>query len=57
MKKVVNIYYTSETKEVGGHYSTGLILELEDGTKLRHQSTDPVMTFEPFTNLSKDSHE
>lgn len=46
MRKVKNIYFDTA---VGGDYSTGLILELEGGTFLRHQSTDPVMPFETFT--------
>jgi hypothetical protein len=48
MKKVKNIFIATE-KEVGGSCSTGLVLELEDGTLLRHQSTDPIMAFEKFT--------
>ena len=48
MEKVKNIRYTNKKDVTGGHYSTGLILELEDGTFLRHQSTDPIMTFEVF---------
>lgn len=45
MKKVKSIYYD---KAVGGAYSTGLVIVLEDGTTLRHQTTDPVLTFEQF---------
>lgn len=48
MKKVKQVWYSDSTEGVGGHYSTGLILELEDGTFVRHQSTDPVMPFEKF---------
>ncbi len=56
MQKVKNIWYTNNNEEIGGHYSTGLILELEDGTKLRHNSTDPVMTFEPILmDISKEA--
>jgi len=49
MKKVKNVFYTDKKEEVGGHYSSGLVLELEDGTFLRGQTTDPIMSFEPFT--------
>lgn len=49
-QKVINIWYINLNEEVGGNYSTGLIIELKDGTMLRHQSTDPIMTFEPFNN-------
>ncbi len=45
MKKVKQIYYD---KKISGNYSTGLVIELEDGTFLRHQSTDAVMPFEEF---------
>jgi len=43
MKKVINIFYTEKVKpEEHGHYSNGFIYELEDGTKVYPQSTDPV---------------
>ena len=57
MKKVKNIYY-AETKEerqkIGGFYTTGLVLELEDGRMFRSQATDPIMAFEEFKPTTKE---
>ena len=53
MKKVKNIYYAEtleEKKKIGGHYITGLVIELEDGRFFRQQSTDPIMSFEEIEN-------
>jgi hypothetical protein len=46
--KVKNVYYD---ENAGGHYSSGLILELQDGTFLRHGTIDPVKPFEKFDYL------
>lgn len=48
MQKVINIFYTEDIEELGGQSGTGLVLELEDGTFLRGQSTDVLKPFEPF---------
>jgi hypothetical protein len=49
MKKVKAIYYTTDPDELGtdSGYPTGLVIELEDGTMLRHQSDSPLKPWEP----------
>lgn len=45
MKKIKFVYFTDDKEELlklGGDYATGIFLELEDGTILRHQSTTDV---------------
>lgn len=44
LQKVKNVYYWITE----GGYWTGLVLEMEDGTFLRHQSTDIIRAFEFF---------
>lgn len=44
MKKVKNIYLGAP-EEMGADFATGLVIELEDGTMFRHQSTDPIQPF------------
>ena len=49
IKKVKNIYFAeteSEKEKIGGHFTTGLVIELEDGRFLRQQSSDIIMPFE-----------
>ncbi len=43
-KKVIEMWYEDE-QEKRGYAETGLFLTLEDGSIIRHQSTDPI---EPF---------
>jgi hypothetical protein len=47
MNEVSKIYYDKDAVQ-GRGYATGLIIQLTDGSLLAHQSTDPVMPFEPF---------
>ena len=42
LKKVVAVYYETNPQT----YETGLVLELEDGTMLRGQTTDVLKSFE-----------
>ena len=49
MRKVTAIYYDEKLAK-GGNSATGLILEFEDGSRLRGQSTDVIMPFEPIEN-------
>lgn len=44
--KVKNIYLNENPDRNAHPYATGLVIELEDGTCFRHQSTDIVMPFE-----------
>lgn len=48
MQKVKNIYYTTDPIELGtdSGYPTGLVIELQDGTMLRHQSDSPLMPWQ-----------
>lgn len=48
MRKVINIYISDKSTM---EYSTGLILELEDGTYLEQCSTDFIV---PFHEISKE---
>jgi len=41
MEKVKNVWWATKEESTG----TGLVLELENGAFLQHQSTDPVMPF------------
>lgn len=53
---IINFWYDPESIEPGSS-ATGLFLKLEDGTILRHQSTDPIMPFEPIANLNPKNKE
>lgn len=56
MKKIKNLYFVEtkeEFEEIGGHYSTGLVIELKDGRLFRQQSTDVIMSFEPISPKKK----
>ena len=50
MKKVKNIYYatTKEELEELGDYSTGLVIELEDGRMFRGLSESALVAFTEF---------
>jgi len=52
VKRVKQIWFSDNNErpqEVVGYYSTGLVLELEDGTFLRHQQGGALIPFERFT--------
>lgn len=56
MKLIKNIYILETKNEfevAGGTYTTGLILELEDGQFIRQQSDSVLMPYEPVKNPSK----
>ena len=56
MKKIKNLYFSERADILGGHSATGLVLELEDGTFLRHQSSDVLMPFEKIPEAKIDEN-
>lgn len=56
MKLIKNIYLLETKNELevaGGTYTTGLILELEDGQFIRQQSDSVLMPYEPVKNPTR----
>lgn len=52
--RVIAVWYEDDRKKLG-YGGTGLIIELENGVFLQHQSTDPIMPFEAVkTDLLAD---
>jgi hypothetical protein len=48
MREIKKMYMLDEDEKNPRSSATGLVIELEDGTMLQHQSSDVVMTFGPY---------
>lgn len=55
MKKVKNVWFVENKKQLSSIYCTGLIIELEDGRLLAQQSTDVIMPFEELKHNTESN--